>query len=296
MLYKRQKLILDLVHAAGGELAATDFQKLLFLYVHQCETDPSFKFVPYRFGCFSFQSYADRAALQQRGMITESDENLWKLTPKAKPYLDAKRKAAMNYFLTRIVPERGNELVRRIYRHFPYYAIHSEIVDRIFPNIEDQQAIRNAHPQTTGPALYTIGYEGDSVDGYLNRLISNGVRLLCDVRRNPLSRKVGFSREQLANYCSKVGIEYRHLPELGIPGHRRQELNTLADYAALFTIYRREDLPKARPAIKELGRLLNEYERIALTCFEKEHQCCHRHCVADEMKRLIKACPEPQHI
>ena len=116
------------------------------------------------------------------------------------------------------------------------------------------------------------------------------------MRRNPLSRKAGFSREQLANYCSKVGIEYRHLPELGIPGHRRQELNTLADYTALFTIYRREDLPKARPAIKKLGRLLDEYERIALTCFEKEHQCCHRHCVADEMKRLIKACPEPQHI
>jgi hypothetical protein len=31
MLYKRQKLLLDLVHAAGGELAATDLQKLLFL-------------------------------------------------------------------------------------------------------------------------------------------------------------------------------------------------------------------------------------------------------------------------
>lgn len=37
MLYKRQKLLLDLVHAAGGELTATDLQKLLFLYVQQCE-------------------------------------------------------------------------------------------------------------------------------------------------------------------------------------------------------------------------------------------------------------------
>lgn len=39
MLYKRQKLLLDLVHAAGGELAATDLQKLLFLYVRQCEAE-----------------------------------------------------------------------------------------------------------------------------------------------------------------------------------------------------------------------------------------------------------------
>ena len=42
MLYKRQKLLLDLVHAAGGELAATDFQKLLFLYAKQYEAEPSF--------------------------------------------------------------------------------------------------------------------------------------------------------------------------------------------------------------------------------------------------------------
>ena len=296
MLYKRQKLLLDLVHAAGGELAATDLQKLLFLYVHQCEQEPSYSFVPYRFGCFSFQSYADRALLAQRGLIHDIDEGSWRLTSKAKPYLDTKRKAALAHFLTRIVPERGNDLVRRIYLLFPYYAIRSEIVERIFPAVKDREAIQAAKPAATGRALFTIGYEGDSVDGYLDRLIRNGVRMLCDVRRNPLSRKAGFSRAQLANYCYKVGIEYRHLPELGIPGHRRQELHTKADYDALFDIYRREDLPKAKPAIKELGSLLGEHERIALTCFEKEHQCCHRHCVADEMKRMLKGCPEPQHI
>ncbi len=296
MLYKRQKLLLDLVHAAGGELAATDLQKLLFFYVRQCETEPSFQFVPYRFGCFSFQSYADRVTLQHKGMILESDESLWKLSPKAGPYLDPKRKAALVHFLTRIVPERGSELVRRIYRLYPYYATRSEILDRIFPDKIDQKAIQDAHPATTGKALFTIGYEGDSVDGYLDRLIRHGVKLLCDVRRNPLSRKTGFSKGQLASYCSKVGIEYRHLPELGIPSHRRQELNTMADYKALFAIYCKEDLPQARPAVQELGTLLGEYGRIALTCFEKEHQCCHRHCVADEMKRLLKDCPAPHHI
>jgi uncharacterized protein (DUF488 family) len=296
MLYKRQKLLLDLVHAAGGEVAATDFQKLLFLYVHQCEAEPSFAFVPYRFGCFSFQSYADRAALQHKGMIFASDESSWKLTPKAQPYLDPKRKAELTHFLTRVVPERGNDLVRRIYRLYPYYAIKSEILDRVLPDKKDQMVILNARPVNVGQALFTIGYEGDSVDGYLERLIRHGVKLLCDVRRNPLSRKTGFSKGQLSSYCAKVGIEYRHLPELGIPSHRRQELNTMADYQALFADYRKEDLPQAAAAIKELGTLLNQYDRIALTCFEKEHQCCHRHCVADEMKRLLKDCPEPQHI
>lgn len=296
MLYKRQKLLLDLVHAAGGELAATDLQKLLFLYVHQCESEPSYRFIPYKFGCFSFQSYADRGLLAERGLLYGTDDRLWKISPKAKPYLDPKRKPELVHFLTRIVPERGDALVRRLYRLFPYYACRSEILNRILPDAKDRKQILAATPSATGKALFTIGYEGDSIDGYLDRLIQSNIRLLCDVRRNPLSRKPGFSREQLAGYCGKVGIEYRHLPELGIPGHRRQELNTQEDYDALFDTYRREDLPSMRPAIRELGRLLDEHQRIALTCFEKEHHCCHRHCVADEMKRILKGCPKPGHI
>lgn len=296
MLYKRQKLLLELVHAAGGELAATDFQKLLFLYVHQCETEPSYRFVPYKFGCFSFQSYADRALLAERGFLSGPDDGLWKLTPKAKPYLDPKRKPELIHFMARMVPERGDALVRRLYRLFPYYACRSEIVNRILPDSDDRERVLTATPTANGKALFTIGYEGDSIDGYLDRLIRNNVRLLCDVRRNPLSRKAGFSREKLASYCAKVDIEYRHLPELGIPSHRRQELATQADYDSLFDVYRREDLPTMRPAIQTLGTLLEQHQRIALTCFEKEHTCCHRYCVADEMRKRIRNCPEPEHI
>lgn len=296
MLYKRQKLLLELVHAAGGELAATDLQKLLFLYVRQCETEPSYRFVPYKFGCFSFQSYADRTLLAERGFLLGSDDGSWKIAPKAGPYLDSKRKPEFVHFLTQMVPERGDALVSRLYRLFPYYACRSEILKRILPDASDQKWILAATPAEAGKALFTIGYEGDSIDGYLDRMIQNNVRLLCDVRRNPLSRKAGFSRVQLVSYCAKVNIEYKHLPELGIPSHRRQELVTQADYDALFDVYRREDLPSMGPAIRELGQLLEKHERIALTCFEKEHTCCHRHCVADEMRKRIKGCPQPKHI
>ena len=33
-----------------------------------------------------------------------------------------------------------------------------------------------------------------------------------------------------------------------------------------------------------LVKLLKTHERIALTCFEKEHHFCHRHCVSDYLK------------
>ena len=45
MLFERQRLLLALLDAFGGVVAHTDFQKLLFLYTHECETEPSYEFV-----------------------------------------------------------------------------------------------------------------------------------------------------------------------------------------------------------------------------------------------------------
>ena len=60
MLFERQRLLLTLLDAVGEPVGNTDFQKLLFLYTQECETRPSYDFVPYKFGAFSFTSYADK--------------------------------------------------------------------------------------------------------------------------------------------------------------------------------------------------------------------------------------------
>jgi hypothetical protein len=77
---------------------------------------------------------------------------------------------------------------------------------------------------TTG-ALFTIGYEGRTQDEYLGLLTGAGVTLLADVRRNPISRKKGFSRKALAEGCAAVGVRYEHLPELGIASEKRKNAN-----------------------------------------------------------------------
>ncbi len=296
-LYARQKLLLALVRGAGGTVSATDFQKLLFLYSRKWEAEPSFQFVPYRFGGVSFQSYADRKTLIDKGLLFPLEKGEWKLTAKAAPYIPQELSSRLRLFATRAVPERGDPLIERAYREEPYYASRSEILNRIFPKAAERKTVLSAiRQQSEGSAVFTIGYESNSIDGYLDRLVRNGVALLCDVRRNPLSRKTGFSKHSLESYCERVGIRYRHFPELGIPGERRRELVTQADYDALFDEYEREDLPKAGEAITELDRLLQDHSRIALTCFEKEPDCCHRHCVAEEMTRKIAGCPDIIHL
>jgi hypothetical protein len=80
MLFERQKCLLALVDSLGGDVGALDFQKLLFLYCREVETTPSYEFVPYRYGGFSFTSYADKRRLVELRLLAD-EERCWKLTP-----------------------------------------------------------------------------------------------------------------------------------------------------------------------------------------------------------------------
>jgi uncharacterized protein (DUF488 family) len=121
------------------------------------------------------------------------------------------------------------------------------------------------------------------LERYLNQLLQARVTLLCDVRRNPVSRKYGFSKSTLSKACEGVGIRYEHLPELGIDSEERRDLKTQADYDALFADYERESLPKQKDALAKLRGWLKAGERVALTCYELLPQQCHRHCVAEAL-------------
>jgi hypothetical protein len=287
MLFDRQRVLLCLAEALGGAVASTDFQKLLFLYTREWEAEPSYDFVPYQFGSFSFSSYADKRKLIERGLL-EDDAARWVLTETGR--LAARRERALldrTRRFTAARPQRGDALIAEVYRRFPYYATRSKITERVLPAAADRAAIAAARPEPKGPGLVTIGYEGRSLEAYLNALLQDAVTLLCDVRRNPLSRKYGFARSTLSKACENVGIRYEHLPELGIASEERRELVTQADYDALFAEYERASLPKQGAALERIWRWIRaDHQRVALTCYEAEPCQCHRHCVAEALARL----------
>ncbi|MDG5800640.1 DUF488 domain-containing protein [Marinilabiliaceae bacterium ANBcel2] len=100
--------------------------------------------------------------------------------------------------------------------------------------------------------MFTIGYEGISLEQYINKLIVNDIKVLCDVRKNSFSMKYGFSKKQLKTTCDGVGIAYIHIPEVGIESDKRQELNTQADYDKLFKIYKTDTLPQVTVKQEEI--------------------------------------------
>jgi len=273
--------------ALNEPVGSTDFHKLLFLYTREGQPTASYDFVPYRFGCFSFTSYADKRRLMEQGLIDE-DENNWKLTDKGRCVARTGERSPlpMARFATQYKDLRGNALVADVYRRYPYFATRSEIVEKVLLKKEDRTRVESARPPRQTPGLVTLGYESKTLEGYLNQLLQDGVTLLCDVRRNPLSRKYGFSKSTLSHACEGVGIRYEHLPELGIPSEQRQDLETQADYDQLFANYEQTTLPEQTQTLAKIaGWIQAEGQRVALTCFELLPHHCHRHCVSDALHK-----------
>ena len=200
-------------------------------------------------------------------------------------------------FVQRHSKLRGDALVAYTYKRFPFMAIHSEIADRVLEGDDGALArIEAARAQRGDVAVQTIGYEGHSLESYLNTLLHGGVNLLCDVRKNPLSRKYGFSKNALARGCQGVGIRYEHLPELGIDSSQRRGLDTQADYDALFAEYRTSSLPRQGGALERIKGWIGEGARVALTCYEHSPEQCHRHCVAAGLAERFGEHFQPQHL
>ncbi|MDD2629581.1 MAG: DUF488 domain-containing protein [Limnochordia bacterium] len=266
--YKRQRFLLAFIRQLRDGVTSTDLQKLVFLYAME-EGSELYEFIPYKFGCYSFQLAEDIDILRRDGYLSTEGS---RITANGDYQYEA---------LFTIAAERGDRLIRKTYREYPYYAINSEITSRLFSDTEAER-FRNERQNyaQTSQVLFTLGYEGKSIEAFINALIQHDIRLLCDVRKNPLSRKFGFSKRKLDHITDTIGIRYIHIPDLGIESVKRSSLETAEDYQRLFSGYAKT-LLNLKPQLEYLYSLLCSNVRIALMCYEKEPEMCHRHVIRD---------------
>lgn len=284
-MFYRRKIILALLQLFDGELDKIRLQKLLFLFAKK-QAKAEYDFIPYKFGCFSYSANADMTAMVTRGFLTENEKSFAKND--STNYLTQLKPADLKVLQevkTLYGKMNANALMRHTYINFPFYAIKSEVAENIL-NSEELERVNKAKPNGNETVLFTIGYEGISLEEYLVRLVKSNIRVLVDVRNNPLSMKYGFSKNQLKKYCASLGIDYVHIPEVGIKGDQRQELNNQGDYDKLFAAYRQNNLTQTTTHQNQILNLLKQYGRIALTCFEANICQCHRKHLAEAIEKL----------
>jgi uncharacterized protein (DUF488 family) len=123
--------------------------------------------------------------------------------------------------------------------------------------------------------IFTIGYEGATMDEFLAALKDARVERVIDVRALPLSRRPGFSKSPLRAALEEAGIEYVHLKALGTPAEGRSAARA-GRHEDLKRIYAGQlDLPEAIVQAAQMSELAAE-KPSALLCFEREPSQCHR--------------------
>jgi len=289
MFYYRRKIILALLQKFDGELLSTPLQKYLFLLT-RLQKVKAFDFIPYKYGCYSLQANQDLIVLEKMGYITrEQNKNAisWKLVSKDDFIAAIKKEdvSCLNNVYRTFSEYRTNDLIKHTYLNYPFWAINSTIMNDVLTE-EERSKVLQQKKQSDESTLFTIGYEGVSLEMYINKLILNDVKVLCDVRKNSYSQKWGFSKSTLQDACEKVGIKFIHIPQLGIESNERQELNGLADYKKLFASYELTTLVENNKYLLELAGIVTSNKRVALTCFEKDVQMCHRGVVASQLMTL----------
>jgi uncharacterized protein (DUF488 family) len=281
-MYYRRKVLLALVEAFGGTLKRTDCQKLLFLFCRY-NNQNHYDFFPYKYGGFSFLAYQDKQRLTDLNFLQKGDDFELCGNQSLFTQLKLQDQATLKKMASNLGDLRGKRLIRKVYLEYPEYAFNSIILSDILTTEEiDRIKLEGNMDQT--PCLFTIGYEGLTIDAYLNRLIMNNVNVLIDVRKNPISMKYGFSKTKLQHYVESVGLKYIHMPELGIPSEMRSNLKDPADYHRLFQRYQSEILPMQSKALEKLKNLHYSYARTALTCFEADYHSCHRHKITEHLQ------------
>lgn len=124
--------------------------------------------------------------------------------------------------------------------------------------------------------IFTVGYEGKTVDDFVGLLESTGVTRVVDVREFPMSRRRGFSKTKLRERLGEAGIGYVHVKLAGNP-YRKMK----AGVDECLAMFRRhvDETPEVLPVL--LAAV--EGERAALLCVESEAASCHRSVLADRL-------------
>ena len=172
----REKIALKVLEEAGGSLPKTVFVKLMFLLRMETglkQNSSFYDFVPYKYGPHSFALYRDLIRLGSYGYVDEGDDyvalnqNLLVETQHQTEGLASNLQFAVADIVERYGQMKVSPLIRDVYDKYMWYALNRRTTRT--------QLIPIPSRPKAAAAVYTIGYEGRTVDAFFNYLLEIGI-------------------------------------------------------------------------------------------------------------------------
>lgn len=260
-MYVRQRVLLNLLLESGGRMSRSRLVILAFLYAHDGLKKPPaasvYQFLPYRNGPYSFTLRRDLRKLVGEGHLLVLPRRELSLPGEAVPesaVLPGGLARRVRHFVWLYGGLSLTQLVGLIHEQNAWFAMSG--------TLRDQWAVR---PPPAKCAIYTAGCEGRQVDGFIDLLLRRGIKSLVDVRADPESRRYGFDGKTLPRICRRLGIRYRHLPQLGVPPAWRPKPQGSSDYGQQFFERRvRRVLEQEGGVLAQLGRMMSSTPAVLL--------------------------------
>ena len=261
-----------MLRIAARPVSKQELTNWCFLLGHETQSRGGksyYQFVPHNYGPFSFCLNQETTTLARKGFLEEIEGKSLQLIKTGNSNgekLALSIKKDVELIVRRFAGQPIQKLVHYVCQHYPWFTI----------NRKKEKLLERPAGKL---AIYTAGYEGLSVDGFLDMLTRHGIRQLIDVRKNPVARRYGFHKSTLMNLCQSLAIEYFHFPELGIPSSERRGLQTEDDYISLFDRYKKDILKNEGTAVSKVSELMRK-KPSTLMCMEALPYRCHRLLVA----------------
>jgi uncharacterized protein (DUF488 family) len=272
----RQKLLLSIIQHARSPLTRILLFKYAFLLSKESNLPHGmafYDFVPFKYGPYSFALARELQILEHYGYINR-DADFLRLCPGMEDATkDILRQLPLDlgYQVSSLVGKYSKssqtEVLQQVYHTYPTFTFRSQLRELVPSSA--------AEPATAPLKIYTLGYEGKSVDGFFNLIVQRGLKSIIDVRANPISRKYGFAKKTLSAIAEKLKIQYFHISGLGIPSDKRRGLGTTLSHTELFDDYEFRVLPDCSAYRKEAIDVISAQPSV-LVCMEEDAGFCHR--------------------
>lgn len=135
--------------------------------------------------------------------------------------------------------------------------------------------------------VFTLGYQGLSLEKYVETLLTSNVGIVLDVREVAWSYNRRYIKSVLQKTLLEAGIKYTHLRACGNPSSNRKTATSIEECLSRYRDYLKEN--------SECLEILLEYVELAskrnqpacLTCYEHKPEECHRNILTDALLEIV---------